>query len=66
MVPLTEAVANLSIVAFRNFGKGVHKAALNFGDCMSYATSEYLKEPLLYKGRDFSQTPVRSVLPKLL
>jgi ribonuclease VapC len=66
IIPLTVAVANRAIVAFRSFGKGVHKAGLNFGDCMSYATAKDLKEPLLFKGRDFSHTDVRSVLPKLL
>jgi ribonuclease VapC len=65
VVPLTVAIAELSIQAFRKFGKGVHKAGLNFGDCMSYATAEYLKAPLLYKGRDFALTPIRSALPKI-
>ena len=64
IVSLTAPIARLSVVAFRKFGKGMHKAALNFGDCMSYGTAEYLNEPLLYKGNDFSHTPIRSVLPR--
>jgi ribonuclease VapC len=59
---LTAPIAHLTLATFRKFGKGVHKASLNLGDCMSYATAEYLKEPLLYKGNDFKLTPVRSAL----
>jgi ribonuclease VapC len=62
VVPLTEEIAHLSVKVFRKYGKGIHKAALNLGDCMSYATAEYLKEPLLYKGNDFTQTPILKVL----
>ncbi len=48
--------------AYRRFGKGRHKAALNFGDCLSYATAVALHQPLLFKGEDFSQTDVESAL----
>jgi ribonuclease VapC len=44
--------------AFRVFGKGRHAAALNFGDCCSYALSKATGEPLLFKGEDFSRTDV--------
>ncbi len=44
--------------AYRRFGRGQHKAGLNFGDCFSYALSKYSGEPLLFKGNDFSQTDV--------
>ncbi len=60
--PLTGAIAELAVKAFRKFGKGVHKAELNFGDCMSYATAEFFAEPLLFKGSDFGQTPIKSAL----
>lgn len=59
IVPLDEPIARLAVQAFRKFGKGQHKAALNFGDCMSYATAEHLNQPLLFKGTDFSFTPVQ-------
>jgi ribonuclease VapC len=62
IVPLTAIIAELSVAAFRKFGKGVHKAELNFGDCMSYATAEYLKTSLLFRGKDFTLTPIRSAL----
>jgi ribonuclease VapC len=42
--------------AFRAFGKGRHAAALNFGDCFSYALSMSTGEPLLFKGEDFPRT----------
>ena len=44
--------------AFRRFGKGRHKARLNFGDCFSYALAKQTGEPLLYKGNDFSETDI--------
>lgn len=45
-----------SLAAFRRYGRGRHPAALNFGDCMSYATAKLAALPLLYAGDDFSQT----------
>jgi ribonuclease VapC len=48
--------------AFRVFGKGRHGAALNFGDCFSYALSRNTGEPLLFKGDDFSRTDVAPCL----
>jgi ribonuclease VapC len=44
--------------AFRVFGKDRHPAALNFGDCFSYALSKSTGEPLLFKGADFPRTDV--------
>jgi ribonuclease VapC len=48
--------------AFRNFGKGRHPAALNFGDCFSYGLSKSTGEPLLFKGQDFAQTDIDHAL----
>ncbi len=42
--------------AFARFGKGHHRAALNYGDCFSYALASVLGEPLLCKGNDFAST----------
>lgn len=44
--------------AWRQFGKGRHPAALNFGDCFAYALAQVSGEPLLYKGDDFARTDV--------
>ena len=41
--------------AFMQFGKGRHPAALNYGDCMTYAAARLAREPLLCLGADFPQ-----------
>jgi ribonuclease VapC len=40
------------------YGRGRHDASLNFGDCFSYALAVVRDEPLLFTGKDFSQTDV--------
>ncbi len=60
VVTLTEAW--IAGEAYRRFGKGRHPARLNMGDCFSYALAKSYDLPLLYKGNDFSQTDIRSVL----
>lgn len=47
--------------AFRVYGKGLHPAGLNFGDCFPYALARTEGEPLLFKGLDFSMTDVAVV-----
>ncbi|HEX5715146.1 MAG TPA: type II toxin-antitoxin system VapC family toxin [Thermoanaerobaculia bacterium] len=49
--------------AFSRFGKGRHRAGLNYGDCFSYALATVLGEPLLYKGDDFPHTDVTPFVP---
>lgn len=58
-----EEVGNLATDAFAKFGKGRHKAALNFGDCFSYACAKHLRAALLFKGDDFGLTDVLAALP---
>jgi ribonuclease VapC len=48
--------------AWRNYGRGKHKAALNFGDCFAYALAKTEGVPLLFKGNDFSQTDIEQAL----
>ena len=48
--------------AFRRYGKGRHRAALNFGDCCAYALAKTLGVPLLFKGNDFAQTDIKRAL----
>ncbi len=48
--------------AYRIYGKGLHRARLNLGDCFAYALARRLDAPLLYKGSDFALTDVRSAL----
>jgi ribonuclease VapC len=48
--------------AFRKYGKGRHRASLNFGDCCAYALAKSLDWPLLYKGNDFALTDLKRAL----
>lgn len=59
IVPVTHDQVRLARLAYQRFGKGKHAAALNFGDCFSYALSRATSEPLLFKGWDFSRTDVQ-------
>ncbi len=45
-----------SRTAFVRYGKGRHRAALNLGDCASYALAKRRALPLLFKGSDFTST----------
>lgn len=56
LVTVDAEQAQVARGAFSHFGKGRHKAGLNFGDCFSYALAKVRREPLLYKGDNFSQT----------
>jgi ribonuclease VapC len=58
--PVTVEHGHLARQAFLDYGKGRHKAGLNFGDCFSYALAKATGEPLLFKGNDFSQTDIKS------
>lgn len=61
--PVTERQARLARQAYADFGKGSgHPAALNFGDCLTYALALDLREPLLWKGEDFGHTGIRPAL----
>ena len=49
---------SISSHALSDFGRGRHRAALNFGDCMAYAVAAVAGMPLLYTGNDFAQTDI--------
>ena len=51
------------MVLTNRIGKSRHKAAFNFADCIVYATAVQTELPLLYKGKDFSQTDLPLSLP---
>ena len=59
--PVTPRQAEIARYAYRDFGKGRHKAGLNFGDCFAYALAKEMDEPLLFKGADFGHTDVEAV-----
>ena len=58
VVPVGDEQVLLARDAALRFGRGRHAAALNFGDCFSYALAIALSEPLLFVGDDFSKTDV--------
>ncbi len=58
LVPVTSEHANAARHAWRRFGKGNHRAALNLGDCFAYALAKTTGEPLLFKGKDFTHTDI--------
>jgi ribonuclease VapC len=60
--PFTADQAYRAGRAWSEYGKGRHKAALNFGDCFSYALAKSLDEPLLFKGDDFSMTDIEPAI----
>jgi ribonuclease VapC len=60
--PFTVEQAHIARQAFHDFGKGRHRAGLNFGDCFAYALSKVTGEPLLFKGDDFRKTDVAGAL----
>lgn len=61
IVEVTPRQADIARRAFVQFGKGIHPAGLNFGDCFSYALAKDSGEPLLFKGEDFSKTDIPAV-----
>jgi ribonuclease VapC len=63
VVAVTPEQAELALQAFRQFGKGRHRAGLNIGDCFAYAAAKATGERLLFKGNDFTHTDIPSALP---
>jgi ribonuclease VapC len=61
IVAFDDHQADIARDAFARFGKGRHRAGLNFGDCAAYALSVAEAEPLLFKGTDFGATDVKVV-----
>jgi ribonuclease VapC len=60
--PVTAEQAEIAREAYRDFGKGRHRAGLNFGDCFAYALAKVTGEPLLFKGDDFRHTDLEPAL----
>lgn len=61
-VAFDERQSSLAFDAYRRWGKGIHPAGLNLGDCAAYALAKSLDAPLLFKGTDFAKTDVRRAL----
>jgi ribonuclease VapC len=60
VIPFTAEHYEVAVDAFERFGKGRHPAALNFGDCLTYAVARLSGLPLLYAGDDFARTDIAS------
>lgn len=56
IVPFSDAHYRVAADAFRRFGKGRHEAALDFGDCLAYATARLAGQPLLVDDQRFAAT----------
>ncbi|MGH8827196.1 MAG: type II toxin-antitoxin system VapC family toxin [Jiangellaceae bacterium] len=63
LVDVDIAVAERALEGWRLFGKGRHPAALNFGDCFTYALATELDLPVLCVGEDFARTDVDVLRP---
>jgi ribonuclease VapC len=62
VVAVTPAAARRIAEAYERWGKGVHPAGLNFGDCFAYEVAKEHSCPLLFVGDDFSKTDLESAL----
>lgn len=62
VVPVTPGSARRIAAAYGRWGKGVHPAGLNFGDCFAYEVTAERDCRLLYVGGDFKRTDVRPAL----
>ena len=58
IVPFGEAEWHVAMDAFRRYGRGRHVAALNYGDCLAYATAQTARDTLLFVGEGFSRTDI--------
>jgi ribonuclease VapC len=62
IVSVTPAAARRIAEAYRQWGRGQHPAALNFGDCFAYEVAKEHACRLLYVGGDFAETDIEGVL----
>ncbi len=60
--PVSLSQTRIARLAYAEYGKGRHRAGLNFGDCFAYALAKERGYPLLFKGEDFIHTDIRSVI----
>ena len=61
IVPVDADLAARAMSGWRRYGKGRHRAGLNFGDCFTYALAERIGHPVLCTGDDFAATDVAVV-----
>jgi ribonuclease VapC len=64
ILPVTPVSARRVADAYARWGKGIHAAALNFGDCFAYEVAKDRGCPLLFVGDDFVRTDIGSALSR--
>ncbi len=60
-VAMTSATARRIALAYGQWGKSVHAAGLNFGDCFAYEVAKEHDCPPLYVGSDFARTDIKGI-----
>jgi ribonuclease VapC len=63
IMPVDADLAARAMSGWRRYGKGRHPAALNFGDCFTYALAERTGHPVLCTGNDFAATDITVIRP---
>lgn len=61
VVAVDRRQSDQALDGWRRFGKGRHAAALNLGDCFTYALAADRGLPILCTGNDFRQTDLTVV-----
>ncbi len=62
VVSVTAASARRVAKAYESWGKGLHPAGLNWGDCFAYEVAKEHGCRLLFVGDDFSNTDIERVI----
>jgi ribonuclease VapC len=62
VMPVSVSQGEIARRAWRTYGRGIHPARLNYGDCFAYALAKEARELLLFKGNDFAQTDIEPAL----
>ena len=62
VVSVTSAGAHDVAQAYGLWGKGIHPAGLNYGDCFAYVLAKTHGCKLLYVGDDFARTDIGTAL----
>ncbi|MBR0849340.1 type II toxin-antitoxin system VapC family toxin [Bradyrhizobium diazoefficiens] len=62
VIPLTQASAERIAETYSRWGKGLHPAGLNLGDCFAYDVARQHDCALLYAGDDFAKTDIGTAI----
>lgn len=62
VISVTRASAERVAQIYSRWGRGIHPAGLNFGDCFAYDVAKENGCALLYIGDDFAQTDITAAV----